>query len=96
MSSVALIAGGVGVFAYQQYNQGQLSATAAESALEIGAERVDEISDRIDDLELAITNSEQSLVNTDGQTLGEKEREDLLAEIEKSKEILAAQKIKLL
>ena len=96
VSSVALIAGGVGVFAYQQYSQGQLSATAAESALEIGAERVDEISDRIDDLELAITNSEQSLVNTDGQTLGEKEREDLLAEIEKSKEILAAQKIKLL
>jgi hypothetical protein len=97
ISSVALIAGGVGVFAYQQYTQAQISATAAgEEAIVLGEQRIDEISDRIDDLELAIRNSEQTVVNTDGQTLDDKEREDLLAEIERSKEIWVAQKTKLL
>ena len=97
ISSVALIAGGVGVFAYQQYTQAQISATAAaEEAIDLGELRIDEISDRIDDLELAIRNSEQTVVNTDGQTLDDKEREDLLAEIERSKEIWVAQKTKLL
>ena len=97
ISSVALIAGGVGVFAYQQYTQAQISATAAaEEAIDRGELRIDEISDRIDDLELAIRNSEQTVVNTEGQTLDDKEREDLLAEIERSKEVWVAQKTKLL
>jgi hypothetical protein len=97
VSSISLIAGGVGVFAYQQYTQGQISATAAaEEAIDLGEQRIDEISDRIDDLELAIRNSEQTVVNTDGQTLDDKEREDLLAEIERSKDIWVAQKTKLL
>jgi hypothetical protein len=97
VSSISLIAGGVGVFAYQQYTQAQISATAAaEEAIVLGEQRIDEISDRIDDLELAIRNSEQTVVNTDGQTLDDKEREDLLAEIETSKEIWVAQKTKLL
>jgi hypothetical protein len=97
VSSISLIAGGVGVFAYQQYTQGQISAAAAaEEAIVLGEQRIDEISDRIDDLELAIRNSEQTVVNTDGQTLDDKEREDLLSEIEKSKEVWVAQKTKLL
>jgi hypothetical protein len=97
VSSISLIAGGVGVFAYQQYTQGQISAAAAaEEAIVLGEQRIDEISDRIDDLELAIRNSEQTVVNTDGQTLDDKEREDLLAEIETSKEVWVAQKTKLL
>ena len=97
ISSVSLIAGGVGVFAYHQYTQGQISAAvAAEEAIVLGEQRIDEISDRIDDLELAIRNSEQTVVNTDGQTLDDKEREDLLAEIETSKDVWVAQKTKLL
>jgi hypothetical protein len=97
VSSISLIAGGVGVFAYQQHTQAQISAAAAaEEAIVLGEQRIDEISERIDDLELAIRNSEQTVVNTDGQTLDEKEREDLLAEIETSKETWVAQKTKLL
>ena len=97
ISSISLIAGGVGVFAYQQYAQAQISAAAAaESALELGQQRIDESSDRIDDLELAIRNAEQLAVNTEGQELEDKAREKLLAEIEKSKEIWVAQKNKLL
>lgn len=97
VSSITLISGGVGVFAYQQYTQGQISAAeAAETAIELGEQRIDEISDRIDDLELAIKNSEQTVINTDGQTMDEKEREELLAEIEVSKKIWVAQTTKLL
>ena len=51
VSSITLISGGVGVFTYQQYTQGQISAAeAAETAIELGEQRIDEISDRIDDL----------------------------------------------
>lgn len=97
ISSISLIAGGVGVFAYQQYTQAQISAAAAaESAIELGEQRIDEISDRIDDLELAIRNAEQLAVNTEGQELEDMARENLLAEIEKGKEIWGAQKTKLL
>jgi hypothetical protein len=97
ISSISLIAGGVGVFAYHQYTQAQISAAAAaESAIELGEQRIDEISDRIDDLELAIRNAEQLAVNTEGQELEDMARENLLAEIEKGKEIWVAQKTKLL
>jgi len=97
VSGVALISGGVGVFAYQQYTQSQISTTAAaETAIELGQQSFEEISDLIDDLELAIRNSEETVINTDGQTLEEQEREDLVAEIEVSKEIWVAQKTKLL
>ena len=97
VSGVAVIVGGVGVFAYQSYTQAQISAVAAaESSIEFGEKRIQETSDLIDELELAIKNSEESLVNTEGQTLDEKEREALLAEIEKSKEIWVEQKTNLL
>jgi len=97
VSSIALISSGVGVFAYQQFTQSQISTTAAaESAIDLGQQSFVEISDLIDDLELAIRNSEETVVNTDGKTLDEQEREDLVAEIEVSKEIWVAQKTKLL
>jgi hypothetical protein len=96
-SSVSLIAAGVGVFAYQSYTQAQAAAEAsAESSIELGEQRFKELSDLIDDLELAIRNSEETVVNTEGQTLEEQERDDLVAEIEKSKEIWIEQKTKLL
>ena len=97
ISGVAVIVGGVGVFAYQSYTQGQISAIeTAESAIEFGEQSIEEISDLIDDLELAIRNSEETIVNTEGQTLSEQERDDLIAEIEVSKEIWVEQKTKLL
>lgn len=96
-SSVSLIAAGVGVFAYQSYTQSQEAAGAsAESAIELGEQRFEELSDLIDDLELAIRNSEETVVNTDGQTLEEQERDDLVAEIEASKKVWVEQKTKLL
>jgi len=96
-SSVSLIAAGVGVFSYLLYTQAQEStAASAGSAIELGEQRFEELSDLIDNLELAIRNSEETVDNTDGQTLEEQERNDLVAEIEKSKEIWVEQKTKLL
>jgi hypothetical protein len=95
--SVAMLLSGLGVVANEQYTQGQIAAvSAAKAALELGEQRVDEVSTRIDDLELAIRNSEQVLLDTDGQTLDDTEREELIAEIEKGKETWVAQKTKLL
>jgi hypothetical protein len=97
VSSIALISGGVGVFAYQQFTQAQISAVAAaEEAVVLGEQRIQEVSDLIDDLELAIRNAEQVALETEGQTLDEKEREALLAEIESGKKIWVAQKTRLL
>ena len=88
VSSVAVIAGGVGVFAYQQYSQAQISAAAdAEFAVELAQLRIGEVSAGLDDLELAIQNSEEIATQAVGQTLDEKDLEALLAEIEKAKEI---------
>ena len=92
-----MLLSGLGVVANEQYSQGQIAAlSAAEATLELGEQRIEEVSSRIDDLELAIRNSEQVLVDTDGQTLDETERKELLAEIEKGKETWVAQKTKLL
>ena len=88
VSSVAVIAGGVGVFAYQQYSQAQISAAAdAEFAVELAQLRIGEVSAALDDLELAIQNSQEIATQAVGQTLDEKDLEALLAEIEKAKEI---------
>ena len=88
VSSVAVIAGGVGVFAYQQYSQAQISAAAdAEFAVELAQLRIGEVSDALDDLELAIQNAQEIATQAVGQTLDEKDLEALLAEIEKAKEI---------
>ena len=88
ISSVAVIAGGVGVFAYQQYSQAKISAAAdAEFAVELAQLRIGEVSAALDDLELAIQNAQEIATQAVGQTLDEKDLEALLAEIEKAKEI---------
>lgn len=97
VSSVAVIAGGVGVFAYQQYTQAQISAAAdAEFAVELAQLRIGEVSAALDDLELAIQNSEEIATQAVGQTLDEKDLEALLAEIENAKEIWVEETTKLL
>ena len=61
VSSVAVIAGGVGVFAYQQYSQAKISAAAdAEFAVELAQLRIGEVSAALDDLELAIQNAQDA------------------------------------
>ena len=96
-SSVALIAGGVGVFAYQQYTQGQISAAEnAETAVELGQQRIGEVSAALDDLELAIRNAQEIATQAVGQTLDEKDIEALLAEIEKAKEVWVEEATRLL
>jgi hypothetical protein len=97
LSSVAVIAGGVGAFAYQQYTQGQISAAAAaETAIELGQKRIGEVSRALDDLELAIQNAEEMATQAVGQTLDEKDLEALLAEIETAKEIWVEETTRLL
>ena len=96
-SSVALIAGGVGVFAYQQYTQGQISAAEnAETALELGQQRIGEVSAALADLELAIRNAQEIATQAVGQTLDEKALEALLAEIEIAKEVWVEEATRLL
>lgn len=95
--SISVLLSGLAVVANEQYVQGQISAIAsAEAALEVGEQRLEEVSARLDDLELAIRNSEQIALDSDGQTLGGTEREELLSEIEESKETWVEQKTKLL
>lgn len=97
VSSVAVIAGGVGVFAYQQYTQAQISAAAdAEFAVELAQLRIGEVSAALDDLELAIQNAQETATEAVGQTLDEKDIEALVAEIEKAKEIWVEQATRLL
>ena len=96
-SSVALIAGGVGVFAYQQYTQGQISAAEnAETALELGQQRIGEVSAALVDLELAIRNAQEIATQAVGQTLDEKDLEALIAEIEIAKEVWVEETTRLL
>lgn len=97
VSSIAVITGGVGVFAYQQYTQGQISAAAAaETAIELGQQRIGEVSRALDDLELSIQNAEEMATQAVGQTLDEKDLEALLAEIETAKEIWVEETTRLL
>ena len=97
VSSVAVIAGGVGVFAYQQYTQAQISAAAdAEFAVELAQLRIGEVSAALDDLELAIQNAQETATQAVGQTLDEKDIEALVAEIENAKEIWVEEATRLL
>jgi hypothetical protein len=86
VSSVALVAGGVGVFAYQQYTQAQISIAAeAESALTLGQQNLEDASEIVDLLEEVIREGEQVAVNAQDESLDEKHYEDFLEEIEKAK-----------
>lgn len=97
VSSVAVIAGGVGVFAYQQYSQAQISAAAdAEFAVELAQLRVEEVSSTLDDLELAIQNALEISTEAVGQTSDGKDLEALVADIEKAKELWVKETTRLL
>ena len=97
VTSVTLIAGGVGVYAYQQYTQSQQTAgELAQSALDVGQTRVDELTARIADLEAAINNSLEIQANSEGKTLDEKARDELSSQIEKAKELWVEQKTQLI
>lgn len=97
VASVLILLSGVAVVANEQYVQGQIAAySAAEAALEIGEQQIDEVSARLDDLEIAIRNAEQIALDSEGQTLEDTEREELLAEIESGKETWVKQKTRLL
>jgi hypothetical protein len=94
--SISLIAGGVGVFAYQQYTQAQISAAdIAQSAIEAGQERVEELTNRLADLELAIDNAMEIEALSKDKTLDEQAREELAAEIEQAKALWVDEKTKL-
>ena len=97
VSAALVIAGGVGVFAYQQYAQSQQTAAdLAQSALEIGQERVDELTARIADLELAINNALEIQAISEGETLDEAARDELSIQIESGKKLWVEQKTKLI
>jgi hypothetical protein len=97
VSSVAVIGGGVGVFAYQSYTQSQQSAgEIAQSALEVGQERVDALTDEIADLEVAIKNALEIEALSKDKTLDEKARKELAAEIEKAKNLWVEYKTNLI
>jgi hypothetical protein len=97
ITSVVILLSGLGVVANEQYIQGQISAAAeAQSAVELGQQRISEVSAALDDLELAIQNAQEIATQAVGETLDEKDIEALLAEIEKAKEIWVEQTTRLL
>ena len=97
MAAAAILLSGLAVVANEQYTQGQISiAAAAESAVELGEKRIEEVSAALDDLELAIQNAQEIATQTVGQTLDDQELEALLSEIETAKEIWVEEKTRLL
>ena len=97
MAAAAILLSGLAVVANEQYIQGQISiAAAAESAVELGEKRIEEVSAALDDLELAIQNAQEIATQTVGQTLDDQELEALLSEIETAKEIWVEEKTRLL
>ena len=97
IAGVVILLSGLGVFANEQFVQGQISAAAsAESAIEFGQKRIGEVSAALDDLEIAIQNAEEIATQAVGQTLDDADLEALLAEIEKAKEIWVEETTRLL
>jgi hypothetical protein len=97
IAGVVILLSGLGVFANEQFVQGQISAAAsAESAIEFGQKRIGEVSAALDDLEIAIQNAEEIATQAVGQTLDDADLEALLTEIEKAKEIWVEETTRLL
>ena len=95
VSGVAVIVGGVGVFAYQSYTQGQISASA-DSALSIGEQRLEELLPIVDELEAAVREAEQVAVEARGKSLSEEEYKDLIEEIDQAKLLWVEKKTEVL
>ncbi len=97
VAGVLLVGSGIGVGAFQIYTQTQLSAALkAENAIAAGSQRIEEVTSRLSDLELAVKNAMEVEVGSQGRTLDEKDREALAKEIEKAKQTWVEQKTKLL
>jgi hypothetical protein len=97
VAGISVITGGVGVFAYQQYTQAQISiASAAESALTLGQQSLEAASEIVDQLEAVIREAEQVAVNARGESLDEKYYGDLIDEIEKAKVLWVEKNTRLL
>jgi hypothetical protein len=96
ISSISLIAGGVGVFAYQQYAQAQQLSAVAESALTLGQQSLEAASEIVDQLEEAIREAEQVAEDARGKSLDEKQYEDFIDEIESAKDLWVEKKTRVL
>jgi hypothetical protein len=97
VAGVLLVGSGIGVGAFQIYTQTQLSAALkAENAIAAGSQRIEDVTERLSELELAVQNAMEVEVGSQGRTLDEKDREALIQEIEEAKETWVEQKTKLL
>jgi hypothetical protein len=93
--AVVTLISAVGVIAYDQYTQNQISV-AAESSLDRAESRIQEISKLVDELEETIRDADQIAYEASGRTLDEQARKDLVAELEVSAQVWVDQKTKLL
>ena len=97
VAGVLLAGTGIGLGAFQIYTQSQLTAALkAENAIDAGEKRIEEVTARLSDLELAVNNALEIEIGSEGKTLDEKARDALSKEIEKAKETWVEQKTKLL
>jgi hypothetical protein len=94
-SAVAILLSGLAVYATENYNQAQVSI-AAGKALEVGESQIEEITKLVNELEQTIRDADQIAFEADGRTLDEQALEDLIAEIEDSKQVWVDQKTKLM
>jgi hypothetical protein len=97
VAGVLLVGSGIGVGAFQVYTQTQLSAALkAENAIAAGSQRIEDVTERLSELELAVQSAMEVEVGSQGRTLDEKDRDALIQEIEKAKETWVELKTKLL
>jgi hypothetical protein len=94
-ATVAILLSGLAVYATESYNQAQNSITAGK-AIEAGESQIEEITKLVDELEQTIRDADQIAFDADGRTLDEEALQDLVAEIEDSKQVWVDQKTKLL
>jgi hypothetical protein len=97
VAGVILVGSGIGVGAYQVYTQTQQTAALrAESAIDLGEKRIQEVTEQLSELELAVQNAMEIEVSSQGKTLDENDRTALTEEIEKAKETWVEKKTDLL
>lgn len=97
VAGVILVGSGIGVGAYQVYTQTQLTAALqAENAIDLGEKRIQEVTQQLSELELAVQNAMEIEVSSQGKTLDENDRTALTKEIEKAKETWVEKKTDLL
>ena len=93
--SVAILLSALAVYATENYNQAQASI-AAVKAIEAGESQIEDITKLVDELQQTIRDADQIAFEADGRTLDKGALEDLVGEIEDSKQVWVDQKTKLL